>query len=121
MIKIAVHKEMFTGDILTLLEDLTVNWNGRTVTVPSGFESDGCSVPEFLWDSVSPQIDPRTLRAAIVHDYLYRNALPGWTRKDADELFYDFMVEDGMPKFKAGIAYYGVRWFGSTNWKELDK
>lgn len=118
MIKIAVHKEMFTGDIITLLEDLTVTWNGRTVTVPAGFESDGCSVPEFLWDSVSPQLDPRTLRAAIVHDYLYRNALSGWTRKDADELFYDFMVEDGMSKFKAGIAYYGVRWFGSGNWKE---
>lgn len=118
MIKIAVHKEIFTGDIITLLEDLTVTWNGRTVTAPAGFESDGCSVPEFLWDSVSPQLDPRTLRAAIVHDYLYRNAVPGWTRKDADELFYDFMVEDGMSKFKAGIAYYGVRWFGGGNWKE---
>ena len=68
MIKISVHKEMFTGDIITLPEDLTVTWNGRTVTVPAGFESDGCSVPEFLWDSVSPQLDPRTLRAAIVHD-----------------------------------------------------
>ena len=118
MIKIAVHKEMFSGDIVTLLEELTVSWKNKTVTVPAGFQSDGCSVPEFLWDTVSPQIDPRTLRAAIVHDYLYRNALPGWTRKEADELFYDFMVEDGMSKFKAGIAYYGVRWFGSTNWKE---
>ena len=39
MIKIAVHKEMFTGDILTLLEDLTVNWNGRTVTVPPGLKA----------------------------------------------------------------------------------
>ena len=116
MVKIAVHNEIFTGDIITLLEDLTVTWRGKTVTVPAGFESDGCSVPEFLWDTVSPQLDPRTLRAAIVHDYLYRNALPGWTRKDADELFYDFMVEDGMSKFKAGIAYYGVRWFGGGCW-----
>ena len=117
MVKIAVHKEMFSGDILTLLEDLTVTWNNKTVTVPAGFQSDGCSVPEFLWDTVSPQIDPRTLRAAIVHDFLYRENVPNWTRKEADELFYDFMVADGMPKFKAGIAYYGVRWFGGGNWR----
>ncbi|MBO5823157.1 MAG: DUF1353 domain-containing protein [Lentisphaeria bacterium] len=117
MVKIAVHKEMFTGDIITLLEDLTVTWNGKTVTVPAGFESDGCSVPEFLWDTVSPQLDPRTLRAAIVHDYIYRSSITNWTRLEADELFYDFMVEDGFPKFKAGLAYYGVRWFGSGSWQ----
>ena len=117
MVKIAVHKEMFSGDILTLLEDLTVTWNNKTVTVPAGFQSDGCSVPEFLWDTVSPQLDPRTLRAAIVHDYLYRECVPNWTRKEADELFYDFMVTDGMSKFKAGLAYYGVRWFGGGNWR----
>ena len=72
MIKIAVHKEFESGDILTLQESLTVTWRKKTVTVPAGFQSDGCSVPRWFWDSVSPQIDPRTLRAAIVHDYLYR-------------------------------------------------
>lgn len=117
-IKTEIHRETENGDVLTLLEDLHVSWRGKTLVVPAGFKSDGASVPRALWSTVCPNIDPRTLRAAIVHDYIYRNAVPGWTRLEADELFYDFMVEDGFPKFKAGVAYYGVRWFGGANFKE---
>ena len=117
MIKIAVHHADDNGDIITLLEDLTVRWQDRIVTVPTGFQSDGCSVPEFLWNTVSPQIDPRTLRGAIVHDYLYRNCPADWVRKDADKLFYDTIKADGFPGFKAYLAYIGVRWFGGKNWR----
>ena len=116
-IKTEIHRETENGDVLTLLEDLHVTWRGKVLTVPAGFKSDGCSVPRAFWGIVSPNIDPRTLRAAIVHDYIYRSSITGWTRLEADELFYDFMVEDGFPKFKAGMAYYGVRWFGSGSWQ----
>lgn len=117
MITVEIHEKSENGDILTLQKELIVKWKEKTLKVPAGFESDGCSVPQFLWSLLSPAIDPRTLRAAIVHDYIYRNEIPGWTRLEADELFYDFMVEDGFPAFKAGIAYYGVRWFGKSSWQ----
>lgn len=117
MVKIAVHKADGNGDIITLLEELTVWYQERSVTVPAGFQSDGCSVPEFLWSTVSPQIDPRTLRGAVVHDWLYRHCPEGWERKDADELFYDTIKADGFPGFKAYLAYIGVRWFGGKNWR----
>jgi hypothetical protein len=113
-----IHRENEQGDILTLRQELRVEWRGKTLVIPERFQSDGASVPRFLWDTITPAIEPRTLRAAIVHDYIYRNAPSGWTRLEADELFYDFMVEDGFPKFKAGVAYYGVRWFGGANFKE---
>ena len=116
-IKTEIHRETENGDVLTLLEDLHVTWRGKVLTVPAGFKSDGCSVPRAFWSIVCPSIDPRTLRAAIVHDYIYRSSITGWTRLEADELFYDFMVEDGFPKFKAGLAYYGVRWFGCGSWR----
>ena len=118
-IKTEIHHENDKGDVLTLLEGLHVTWRGKTLTVPAGFKSDGCSVPRAFWGIVCPNIDPRTIRAAIVHDYLYRSTIPGWTRLEADELFYDFMVEDGFPKFKAGMAYYGVRWFGWASFNEV--
>jgi hypothetical protein len=114
---VAIHNETERGDILTLKEDLTVQWQGRELTVPAGFQCDGASVPRFLWSSVSPAIDPRTIRAAVVHDYLYRNAPENWTRKDADELFYDFIREDGLSWWASQKAYWGVRLFGGSSWK----
>ena len=119
--KIEIHKETAQGDIITLLEDLTVQFNGKTLTVPAGFQSDGASVPQFLWDSVSPQIDPRTLRGALVHDYIYRNAPDQWTRKEADDLFYEFIREDGLSWWSAQKAYWGVRLFGTSAWCEREE
>lgn len=116
-----IHNETERGDILTLKEDLRVEWNGRELIVPAGFQCDGASVPRFLWSSVSPAIDPRTLRAAICHDYLYRNAPAGWTRKDADELFYDFIRADGLSWWSSQKAYWGVRLFGGSSWQGGEK
>ena len=116
--KIEIHKETERGDIFTLLEDVTVQFNDKIVTVPAGFQSDGASVPEFLWDSVSPKIDQRTLRGAVVHDYLYRTANEQWTRKEADEFFYRLIREDGLNWWRAQKAYWGVRLFGSSAWCE---
>lgn len=117
MIKVAIHKENDGGDIITLLEPLTVTWRGRTLELPAGFSCDGCSAPEFLWDSVSPAVDPRTLRAALAHDFLYRTRPAGWSRKEADELFYDLARADGLSWFRAQKAYWGLRLFGGLNWE----
>ena len=120
MLKLSVHKQNENGDVITLLEELRVVYNGRILTVPAGFESDGASVPRFLWSTVSPALDPRTLRAAIAHDYLYRTTPPGWTRKEADELFYDFCREDGLSWWASQKAYWGVRIFGGSSWQDFD-
>lgn len=112
-----IHQETERGDILTLEEDLTVRWRGRVVTVPAGFESDGASVPRLLWSSISPRLDPRTLRGAVVHDYLYRTAPENWTRKEADTLFYEFIREDGLSWWAAKKAFWGVRLFGGKSWR----
>ena len=113
MIKIAVHRGDNEKNIITLLEDVNVAWHEYTFTVPAGFACDGCSVPTFLWDSISPQIDPRTLRGAVVHDYIYRGNVPGISREEADELFLDFIREDGLSSLRAYLAYWGVRLAGA--------
>ena len=114
---IDIHHENARGNIITLRQELVIKFNGKMFIVPAGFECDGASVPRFLWSSVSPAIDPRTIRAAVVHDYLYRNAPENWTRKDADELFYDFIREDGLSWWASQKAYWGVRMFGGSSWQ----
>lgn len=112
-----IHHENERGDIITLHEELEIKFNGKMFIVPAGFQSDGASVPSFLWNSVSPQVDPRTLRGALAHDFLYRNHLPGWTRKEADEMFLTLIREDGLSVWKSYKAYLGVRIFGGGAWK----
>ena len=117
---IDIHHADENGDIITLQEDLSVTWHEKNVTVPAGFKCDGASIPRFLWSSVSPAIDPRTLRGAVVHDYLYRTAPENWNRKEADDLFYDLIREDGLGWWKSQKAYWGVRMFGSSSWSRKD-
>ena len=105
------------NDLFKLTKNITYCWRDKIVVVPKGFCSDGCSVPRFLWSSVSPNIDPRTLAAAILHDYLYRTDIDGWTRKEADEAFYDICRADGLSWYKAQKAYWGVRLFGASSWR----
>ena len=114
---IDIHHENARGNIITLRQELVIKFNGKMFIVPAGFESDGASVPRFLWDSVSPQIHPATLRAAIAHDFLYRNQIPGWDRKEADLLFYNLCREDGLSWWKSQKAYLGIRLFGGKAWQ----
>lgn len=120
-VDIEIHKEDERGNVLTLLEPLTVTWHDRTITVPQGFESDGVSTPRFLWSTVSPAIDQRTIRAGIIHDWIYRTQPEDWTRGEADALFYDFCREDGLSWWKAKKAYWGLRMFGGAAWNENKK
>lgn len=119
--KIDVHKSTDRGDVITLLEDFSAKWNGKEITVPCGFESDGFSTPEFLWTTISPAIDPRTLRGAVGHDWIYRVQPKDWTRKEADEMLYDFIREDGLSWWRAQKAYWGLRICGGKAWKDNAK
>ena len=116
--KIDIHTETERGDIITLVEPHTETWNGRTFTVPAGFESDGVSTPRFLWSSISPKVHPQTIRGGLDHDWLYRQQPDGWTRKDADKLFLDVIRADGFPPLRAKLAYTGLRLFGAVAWNE---
>ena len=84
-------------------------------TVPVGFESDGASVPRFLW-SLMPPISSYT-QAAFGHDYLYKEHDPMRDRKQADKFFRDAMVFLGVGLLKRNTMYRAVRLFGRGAWK----
>ncbi len=111
-LEIGIHEEDARGNVYTLRQELRY----QDLTVPIGYESDGASVPKFFWRYVFPPGEPRALRAAFLHDYVYREHPNGWPRKKADRMFYAVMLADGMDKGSAKKAYWGVRLFGYSSW-----
>ncbi|HCH8504641.1 TPA: DUF1353 domain-containing protein, partial [Salmonella enterica] len=70
--------------------------------------TDLASVPRIFWTPLPP--DGKYAKAAIIHDYLYDNALR--TKKEADRIFLDGMTVLGVPKWKRTVMYWAVRLFG---------
>ena len=87
---------------------------GRILVIEEGFESDGMSIPRFLWPVVGPRYDARTFPAALCHDALYCAELD--SREGADSEFRRLMVAFGSPRWIADACYRAVRWFGWFVW-----
>ena len=112
-IKVEIFVENGISKIKTLSE-IPFVFQGKSYVVPKGFVSDGCSVPQMFWGLIAPCIDGRTIRAAIIHDWLYSTAI--LSRKQADEIFLQLMIEDDFSTWKAYTCYYAVRIFGSSHY-----
>lgn len=80
---------------------------GETITVPSGFISDGASVPRIFWTLFSPFGE--YFRAALVHDFLYTGANRVYNRAESDRIFLEAMVEAGVPFIRRRLIYRAVR------------
>lgn len=118
-------------DIWLLVEEyhLDVLHNERVYCfeIPKDFEFDLASVPRILWSLIGSF--ELSLVAPLIHDYLYRyqgsavhhhimdrggrrgKYLSGLTRKDADDIFLDLMLREGVKPWKAKAAHRAVRWF----------
>ena len=84
------------------------------VTIPTGFVTDGASIPWFLW-SILPPFGPY-LPAAAAHDFLYFAAT--FSRKGADQIFLRIMEDLEVPLWKRRIMYRGVRVGGWWGWRK---
>ncbi|EGW3281002.1 DUF1353 domain-containing protein [Salmonella enterica] len=82
--------------------------NSDVISVPSGFVTDLATVPRIFWMLLPP--DGKYAKAAIIHDYMYDNALR--TKKEADKIFLDGMTVLGVLKWKRTVMYWAVRLFG---------
>ncbi|MED62060.1 DUF1353 domain-containing protein [Salmonella enterica] len=82
--------------------------NSDVISVPAGFITDLVSVPRIFWTLLPP--DGKYAKAAIIHDWMYDNALR--TKKEADKIFLDGMTVLGVPRWKRTIMYYAVKLFG---------
>lgn len=112
------HREDARGNVFTVLYNYRVFFDGKDFLIPAGFESDGASVPRLFWRVIFPNTDSNAASAGICHDYIYREQLPDWTRKEADRMFLAFMISHGVGVMKAYLAYFAVRAFGWIAWRQ---
>jgi len=123
-------KHWYQKDKIVLTEPFIVSTNGAVFKLSKGFDSDGASIPRFLWWFSNP-FDSQVISAALVHDAAY------WSRKlkrnIADRVFYALMRKNKTPFLKALLFYIAVRlggwwgyyitplWEGRPSKKEISK
>ena len=121
-----------------LVEPLIFEWRAKRVVirVETGFVTNFASIPTGF-RNLFPVNDKHRL-AAVAHDYLYSCAgvarsyefiKPNgciiknndgfnviYDRPEADQLFYDMMISEGVKQSKAKAMYRAVRYFGFLAW-----
>lgn len=96
--------------------DFVVMVNERIFIVPKDFITDLASVPRVMW-SLYPPNDSRTIRASIIHDYLY-SGVAKITRREADTILFDALISQGVSKYTAFKYWAAVRLFGRSHFKQ---
>jgi hypothetical protein len=104
-----------TDDIITEFVELKTD---GTLILKTGFFWDGCSGPTI--DTLSSR------RAGAIHDGLYRLAqkkLIGGelNRRKTDRIFYEYLIEDGMWKFRAKVWWRSVRRWAKKSYTKRKK
>ena len=92
----------------TTLEPVSFTFKGKIHIIPSGFFSDGASVPRIFWPIVSPNIHPSTIIESIVHDYMFRKKM-GFL---ASNFWYFSKLLKNVGFIRALIAFLGITIFG---------
>lgn len=87
------------------------------IRVPAGFVTDLASIPRWLWSLIPP--DGKYAKAAIVHDYLYTQAIG--TKSYADDIFLEAMTVLGVPTWKRKVMHTAVIFFGRGSYKPAKK
>jgi hypothetical protein len=96
--------------------------SGETITVPRGATTDLASIPRFAWSVGFPPDGP-WLKAAVIHDNLYRRrgdvirTRPApYTRSEADGILREAMKVLGVGAFERGVIWWAVRLGGAGGW-----
>ena len=89
--------------------------SGNVVQVNAGFYTDGATIPRPL-NALIPAWG-RHGKAAVLHDWLYRNSnLP---KEHCDAIFKEAMEVLGVPRYRAKILYWAVKIFGWIPYKRI--
>jgi hypothetical protein len=91
-----------------------------TIIVPKGFIFNGSNIPKGSKFFFGDPFDQYHQEPSLVHDFLYDRCSDVYlfSRKEADMVYYEQLLNQGYSKFKANIEYTGLRCFG---WKYYKK
>ena len=88
--------------------------SSTVISVPAGTVTDLATVPRLLWAIFPPH--GRYAKAAIVHDYLYEQAIG--SKPYADRTFLEAMEVLGVSRLTRMVMYWTVRLFGRGNYRQ---
>lgn len=111
-----------------LTYDVGAEKSGESITVPVGATTDLASIPRFAWSAGFPPDGP-WLKAAVVHDFLYRTqgtctlngrrsmtrTLP-YSRAEADGILREAMGVLGVGPWERTVIWSAVRLGGWKGW-----
>jgi hypothetical protein len=86
------------------------------ISVSESFETDFASIPRVFWILLPPT--GTYGKAAVVHDYLYRETIHRISRREADDIFHFAMLEKGVRPLVARVMWIAVRLFGGGSWEK---
>ena len=104
----------------TLIHYLRISTSYGVVTIPTGFMTDGASIPKVFHNLLGPT-GPGWFEAGVLHDFLYSKQSDRHFKVDratADMLFKEVMFNLGVPWHKREMIYRAVRMFGWRSWKK---
>jgi Protein of unknown function (DUF1353) len=81
----------------------------------AGDDTDGATIPEWAQSLVGASFDKSFVKAAAIHDHYVVNHVRTWQQTHL--MFYDALIDSGVPVTKAQIMYFAVlaggpRWIG---------
>ncbi len=105
------QKEEKRRGLLTLIRPFEYHvghlGSGEVITVPTGFQTDGLSIPGILrwWFPVLGKAG----KAAVVHDYILYTKM--YSKKRAAEIFLECMEVLEVSKTRRTLMYWAVRYW----------
>lgn len=106
------------SDMNELLKPLEyTNTDGVVYTVPKGFKTDFASIPRIFRAIIPPT--GKWSNASVLHDYLYTDGYKlGVSRKQADKIFYNAMIDSFVARITANIMWFCVRVFAFSHYNK---
>lgn len=95
-------------------ESVNVYLDDIEIIIPQSFDTDLASIPRWYWSILAPN-NTKLVAPAILHDYLY-SCSEYFDRKEADEILYTALLNNGVSNFTAMEMYIAVRWFGKFHY-----
>lgn len=86
-----------------------------SVSVCTGFATDGASIPRLLWRLCGHPFEAPRVVAALAHDWLYSSHATD--RKTADMAFRALCRMVGVGRVRAEVEYRALRAFGWAAWR----
>jgi hypothetical protein len=83
---------------------------------PTGFVSDGGSIPRFAWSIVGDGFDD-CLEQFVIHDLLYSPLNTNYSRAEADFIMKELLWNCGVNRFRIAAFYAAVRFGGGSHFK----